>query len=96
MVYHILCSPIRAVRFILYATGNQNKDLASSWKWLLGAMRFVVVFLIAFFLLNPLIKTIIDEKEQPIVVLAQDVSESITQNQDSTYYTSEYKLNSML
>jgi hypothetical protein len=62
------------------------------------ALRFVLISLLAFLLLTPLIKTISHEKEKPIVIIAQDNSESIVVNKDSAFYRREYpsRLNALM
>lgn len=56
----------------------------------MGALRFIAVSLLAFFLLGPLIKSITREVEKPVIVLAQDNSESLLIGKDSTFYQGEY------
>jgi hypothetical protein len=53
-------------------------------------MRFGVVTLIAFFLLKPLIKTIQREVEKPIIIIAQDNSQSLSLVKDSAMYKTTY------
>lgn len=87
----ILCAALSGLYvFILYGFGKNKNELRKIWLYLLGFSRFIVVFLIAFFLLSPLIKTIKEEKERPIVVLAQDVSSSIVQGKDSAFIKGEF------
>lgn len=67
-------------------------------KWLLATFRFITVSILAFLLLTPLLKTIFREVEKPVIVVAQDNSESIVIGKDSVYYKTEYqqKLNSFI
>jgi hypothetical protein len=44
---------------------------------LLGVLRFLVVTLLAILLLEPLLKSLLTETKKPVVVLAQDESESV-------------------
>ena len=64
--------------FILY---RQDTGLDArtplSWRLPMALLRFVTVSLIAFLLLAPLVKRHVNTHEKPIVVLAQDVSESV-------------------
>ncbi len=78
-----------AYAFILYRR-NHSFDGIHRWlKGILFSLRALVVFLLSILLLTPLIKTFISEKEKPIVVIAQDNSESIVLNKDSVYYKSQ-------
>lgn len=53
--------------------------------------RFVSVFFISLLLLSPLIKSLYKYIERPIIILAQDNSESIVINKDSSFYRNDYK-----
>ncbi len=57
----------------------------------MGFARFSLVSIIAFLLLSPYVKTETRLTEKPVIVLAQDNSESIVHNKDSAYYKNEYK-----
>ncbi len=57
----------------------------------MAAFRFVSVFLISFLLLSPLIKSITHNSEKPIIIIAQDNSQSIIINKDSSFYKKNYK-----
>ncbi len=62
--------------------------------WIIRAMalfRFIVVTLICILLLSPLVRTISRQVEKPIVIIAQDNSESLVLSKDSSYYRKEYK-----
>ena len=48
-------------------------------------IRFLVVFILCFLLLEPMIKWVTERKEKPILVLAIDNSESMKQSKDSSY-----------
>jgi len=73
-----------------YAIGLYFRDIKNEFpdylKLILGAVRFVSVFLISFMLLSPFIRSISKEKEKPLIILAVDDSESVLLNADSTYY----------
>ena len=67
-----------AYSFILYRkTPKQKDDTPRSWRLPLALLRFVTVACIAFLLLAPLVKRHVNTHEKPIIVLAQDVSESV-------------------
>ncbi|MFM9945669.1 MAG: vWA domain-containing protein [Bacteroidia bacterium] len=74
--------------FALYGRGNslQFDSNPKLWTWIISGIRFLSVSIIAFLLLNPLLKYISSEVEKPIVVLAFDNSESIINQADSAIY----------
>ncbi len=74
----------------LYFRDRFNRTYGSRLAGLLAAMRFGVVTLIAFFLLKPLIKTIQREVEKPIIIIAQDNSQSLSLVKDSAVYKTSY------
>ena len=80
----------------LYAFLLYRKDSAfdSIHPWLrkaLFALRGILVFFLAVLLLTPLLKTLTREKEKPVIIIAQDNSQSIVINKDSSFYRNEYK-----
>ncbi|MCT4580526.1 MAG: hypothetical protein N4A35_03840 [Flavobacteriales bacterium] len=68
------------------AFGEETKIL----PYFLGALRFFSVSILAFLLLEPLVKTENQIIEKPIIVIAQDNSESIQLSKDSSFYIKEY------
>lgn len=74
----------------------RNTFLKEQPQWLiktLTAFRFVVVTLLTFLLLSPLLNTIIREVEKPVIIVAQDNSESLVIGKDSSLYRNQYKQN---
>ena len=71
------------IAFFLYYRLDKNKEITTRIRWFLFALRFVFIFLISFFLLEPLIKHATIEKERPILVLAVDNSQSMVTSKDS-------------
>jgi hypothetical protein len=72
----------------------RDKRLAEINKWLIRLMaffRFVVITLLSFLLLSPLLKSVVREVEKPVIIIAQDNSESIVVGKDSNFYRNEYK-----
>ncbi len=74
--------------FLLYGQGHnilfdKNQKLLT---WIIAGIRFFFVSIIAFLLLNPLLKYISSKVEKPILVLAIDNSESIINSSDSAIY----------
>ncbi len=80
-----------AYSFVLYRKEKKFSELS---VWIIRAMvifRFMAVSILAFLLLSPLIKTQTRELEKPILLVAQDNSESLVIGKDSGYYKNEYK-----
>lgn len=89
--YIIGCAVLAGLyTFSLYWKNNQDKDIHTIFVRLLSGLRFLTVFILALLLLNPLLQKWITQTEDPIIIIAQDVSESIRNNKDSIYYTTEY------
>lgn len=79
--------------FGLYYKEKKFQELTG---WIIGLMfsfRFLAISILAFLLLSPLLKTIFRKLEKPVIVIAQDNSESLVMGQDSTYYKIQYKEN---
>lgn len=72
----------------------RDKRLSEAPAWIkrtMTALRFLVVSVVAFLLLSPLLKMTSREVRKPIIVIAQDESESIIRSKDSTYYKTQYR-----
>ena len=97
-LYIIGCAVLAGLyTFLLYGKNSQNKDLPKWTIQLLGLFRFLTVFILAALLLNPLLQRWITKTDPPIIVIAQDVSSSVINNEDSTFYKTDYltQLNSV-
>jgi len=70
----------------LYSRDRSNRHFKSWLIAALGVFRFFTVFVLAFFLLKPLIKTIDRIIEKPLVVIAVDNSSSLMLSADSSLY----------
>ena len=77
--------------FWLYRSDRLNGHLSLSARIFLGFIRFIALFLLAIFLLHPLLKSVLREVEDPIVVVAIDDSESIASGSDSSYVRISYR-----
>jgi hypothetical protein len=75
---------------ILYRKDKNTGDIKSWLRWLMISLRFIVITLLSFLLLTPLIRTLTRQTEKPIIIIAQDNSESIVTNKDSTRYRLQY------
>lgn len=79
--YIILCVALGLVyAFALYYKDHKFEDSPKWSKWLMGALRFLSVTGIAILLLSPLVKSISEDIKQPIVVIAEDNSQSVVAN----------------
>src|SRR5580700_9903764 len=70
----------------LYFRDQKLKEFSKEIIYLIAASRLCTVTLIAFLLLSPFIKTISVITEKPVIIFAQDNSESIIQTKDSAFY----------
>lgn len=75
---------------ILYYKEKKH-DLPEMLKKILALARFFSVTIIAFLLLSPFVKSSVNMKEKPVIIIAQDNSSSLLTGKDSTYYKSDYK-----
>lgn len=76
---------------ILYYKDRKLTEFAPWIIYLVSTLRFIVVSVIAFLLLSPLIKSTTETTEKPVIVIAQDNSESIIHTKDSAFYKTDYK-----
>ena len=60
---------------------------------LLGTLRVISLFLLFFLLLHPLLLHKVKNIEKPLIIIAQDNSQSIILNPDSNFYKKQYLLN---
>lgn len=89
----ILCLLLGAVYAWLLYSKRSLKAETGKWNlsvFLLSGIRFFATSILAFFLLSPLIKHTSRILEKPIIVFAQDNSESVPVNKDSSYYRNKY------
>lgn len=75
----------------LYFRDKKFKDLSRLKIRLLAAFRLIAVFLLAFLLLSPLLKSISKQIEKPVIIFAQDNSESLLFTRDSAFYKKQYQ-----
>lgn len=64
----------------LYFRDKSFGEKSNRLNWLLGSFRFLSITIICLLLLTPVIRSTTTESEPPIVILAQDNSESIGAN----------------
>ncbi|MGD1847792.1 MAG: hypothetical protein ACFB10_20560 [Salibacteraceae bacterium] len=89
--YLLLCAALAAaVTAWLYW---RDKRLEHTPVWLrtgMSGLRWLALTLIAFFLLHPLLKTVVREVEKPVILIGQDNSESLLNTEDSTALKENY------
>lgn len=66
-------------------------DIPRGISVLVALLRFLVVFMLCVLLLNPALSVLRHIKEKPLLIVAQDNSQSILKNKDSLYYRNEYR-----
>lgn len=86
--YLILCLALGVgYALVLYFRDQRFQEQSNTLNWLLGVIRAVAVAFLAALLLSPLLKSITTQTQKPVVVLAQDVSESIAAEMTPTAQT---------
>jgi hypothetical protein len=78
---------------LLYFKAKSIEESGKFTKPLLAATRFAAVTILSFLLLGPLLKTINRHIEKPVIILAQDNSESVAIGKDSSFYKTQYRQN---
>lgn len=81
-----------AYAFFLYRKDKRLSEISAWTIRLMALFRFLTVTLLSFLLLSPLLKTISREVEKPVIIVAQDNSESLLGTKDSAYYKKDYKV----
>ncbi len=88
--FAILCLLLGIAYALMMYYRNRTFRERSTWlNWLLGIVRTLAVTFLSLLLLSPLLKSMVTETKKPIVVVAQDNSESIMSamtSEDSTRY----------
>ena len=76
----------------LYFRDKTFRDQSPTLNKILGALRWLTATIIAVLLMSPVLKTATTEIKKPVVVLAQDVSESIgVAVKDTPQYKSQFE-----
>jgi len=89
LIFCILAGAVYA--FALYFRDKRQNEIRIWILRLMSALRFCSVTILSFLLLAPLIKTVKRTVEKPVIVFAQDNSESLIAGKDSAFYKKEYK-----
>jgi hypothetical protein len=77
--------------YLLYRNDKSFKDIPVWAGRIMIMLRFTSVFIITLLLLSPLIRSLKKYIEKPVIILAQDNSESVVMNKDSAYYRKGFK-----
>ena len=79
------------VALTLYFRDRNFKEQPRSLVWGMGLLRWLGYSLLASLLLSPLLKYLQTDQQEPVVVLAQDVSESVGMETDTTAYKARWE-----
>lgn len=82
-----------AYALTLYYKSQAFKEQPKFLTWLLGFLRFLSITTLAVLLLSPVLQSRITERKKPIIILAQDQSESIKiglKGNDTTTYKNNF------
>ena len=79
-----------ALALLLYRKETKKNLISKKKNLLLVFLRWITICLILFLLLQPKIFTKEQRAEKPILIFAQDNSESITVTKDSSYFINQY------
>lgn len=66
-----------AYALVLYFRDQTFPDQSKRLIWGLGVLRFLTVTILSMLLLSPLLKSTLTQTQKPVIVLAQDQSESV-------------------
>ncbi|NJC26907.1 hypothetical protein [Neolewinella antarctica] len=87
----ILCATAGfVVAFVLYFREQQFREQPRGLIWGMGILRWLGYSLLAALLLSPLLRYVDRDQQEPVVVLAQDVSESVGMEIDTTEYRAQW------
>jgi hypothetical protein len=76
--YLLICLFLGLVyAMVLYFRNDAFKDKSYILNWVLGLLRFLTVSLLGILLMSPFLKSTVREIKKPVIVIAQDQSESI-------------------
>ena len=78
-----------AYAFLLYYK-NKKEEFSQINSRVLAIIRFAAITLIAFLLLSPLLKSNYNTSEKPLIIIAQDNSNSLLVGQDSSFIKTTY------
>ena len=90
--YYLLFLVLAALlSYLLYSKEIKRKFCTKTLLSLLISLRFIFLSFLFLLLFEPIIFQLIEKKEKPILVFAQDNSESILNNKDSLFIQTAFK-----
>ncbi len=76
--YILLCVLLGLLYAVgLYYNDRTFREQSGRLNWLLGGLRFLLATFLSILLLSPFLKSFTSQTQKPIVILAQDASESV-------------------
>lgn len=75
---------------ILYFRNKDHQEIPKAFRIAAAVFRFLAITFILLLLFSPLLRTFGKEKDEPVILIVQDNSQSITYSKDSTFYRNEY------
>lgn len=88
----IFCPAIAfAYSFLFYRNDKTFREVSVWWLRAMMGFRFAVVLVLVFFILSPFIRSFTNYIEKPLILVAQDNSESVLMCKDSIVYKTTYK-----
>lgn len=79
-----------ACAWLLYRGTRATNGWSARMQWLMGTLRAVVIALLAFFLLEPMVRIFLREVRKPVIVLAHDGSSSLLATGDTVALRTRY------
>jgi hypothetical protein len=74
-----------AASYLLYHNKSSDREWSNNRRIILGALRFMIIFTVGFLLLIPILKKLTLKTQKPLIIIAQDNSESMILSKDSVY-----------
>lgn len=76
--------------WLLYRRTRESNGWSSALQWGMGSLRALVIALLAFFLLEPMVRILLREVRKPVVVVAHDGSSSLLATGDTAAFRTTY------
>ena len=78
--------------WLLYRGTHARNGWSPALQWTMGTLRAAVIALLAFFLLEPMVRILVREVRKPVVVVAHDGSSSLLATGDSAALRNAYAI----
>jgi hypothetical protein len=76
--------------WLLYRGTRERNGWSPALQWAMGTFRALVIAMLAFFLLEPMVRILLREVRKPVVVLAHDGSSSLLATGDTVAFRNAY------